>query len=443
MHYFMGFQELPKYRIKVAHSRVLEEPLPELKAPEELQVVEFATHTEPATFTSLVGKAVNLRQLYFGYGSLSNSSLSDLEFDLPNLKLLHIADRTIVSKKAISTLGNNIVGFLQRKFSSIKALHLTTLASRPQTMEYVRALFKFIETHHGSLRKIHLNVNTALQRHLMREDTTCQVSDIAELSSPEDVFDLDKLTSVKLEEMDVTFGNKFFVGLEQWTKLLDNQKELVHLTFGVDKPLPTSLYVAPITQSASTLKSLHLGIEVFDEGTNDRSPVDCSYFESCCNLEMLVLVGPLRADLRPTYPELLNVDKLPKGLFGLAVENIFVETSQLSDLTRSILQRATKLERISLRNIGIRDDFGVTLAMLDIWTTTQVLQEIIVKGLNGDECQIHQFEQLVRFGVTPPLPQCEFHVIYEPNLMEYRRSTESAWKQFYGELNAINILILY
>ncbi|CAL8142718.1 unnamed protein product [Orchesella dallaii] len=422
MHYFNGHEDLTKYQIKVLHSRVFDEALPQLKSPEVLKVVEFVTPTQLSTFSTLISKAVNLQELHFTFSSLTQYVLSEMDLNLPNLKLLNIVDRSIAYKDDPTILHKNITGFLTKTFPSIQRIVVLTSASRKQTVEYAKYLLKFIQSNCDSLRQVKFNVSTSIQKHLLSEKG---VPDMVEFTSPED-FDLERLASARLEELELSFGHNFFVGLEQWTWLLNNQSCLAHLNMGVDKPLSPTLFETPITRSASTLVSVQLGIENFDGHTNERYTLDCDIFENCTNLQMLVLNGsphPENLELRPPSNELKNLEKLPKNLFGLAVENFYLETNDVLAFTRGVHMKERALKRLVLRNIGVDEErkFGVTLLMLDYWISAEILIEIIVQGINGNECQLHEYEHLTKFGVKLPLDKCTAHAYYYPNLMEYRK----------------------
>ncbi|ODM95534.1 F-box/LRR-repeat protein 12 [Orchesella cincta] len=424
LHFFNDHYDLPKYRIKVLHSRVFDEPLPELKSPEDLQKLEFITPTQLSTFNTFVSKAINLKELHFTLGSLSQYVISEMELNLPNLKLLSIVDRPIAYKDDPTILSRNISGFLEKTFPSIEKIIILTVANRKQTVEYTKDLLKFIQTNANSLRKVKFNVSTSIQKGLLGDKG---LSDSVELSSPED-FDLQLLASAKLEELELSFGRDFIVGLEKWIWLLNNQTSLAHLNMGMDKLLRPTLFETPITRSTSTLVSIQLGIENFVSSTNERCIVECNVFENCTKLQMLVLTGspyPENCELRPPTVELKNLEKLPKSMFGLAVENFYVETDDLKELIRGVRMKERTLKKLALRNIGVEGTFGVTLMMLDFWISAEVLTEILVKGINGNECQLHEYEMLTKFGVQLPLDKCTAHALYYPSLMEYRKPQQN------------------
>ena len=226
MHYFIGYEDLQKYRIRFVHSRVLDERLPELKSPEDLEAIEFATHTEQFTFSSLVSKATNLRELHFGYSSLAGHVLSEMDFHLPNLKLLQIIDREVLAKlrddREDSIVVANISGFLRKSFPSIEQLAVATMANKRDNIEYAEKIFFFIQNHCKTLKKLTF-ISSAV---LSEEDKNSNpVNYVDEFRLPKEKFDLEKLASVKLEVLHIKLGENFVVNLEQWTDILNKQKE--------------------------------------------------------------------------------------------------------------------------------------------------------------------------------------------------------------------------
>lgn len=422
MHYFVGHSELPKYRIKVIHSRVLDEPLPDLKTPEDLHVLDFATHTELATYKHLIGKAENLQELCFGYSSLTGQPISEVDVNLPKLTLLYMADRAVEGKTTDITqqeiLPKNITGFLGKTFPSIQRLVVCTVATRKQTVAYVKALLKFIQNHSETLNRVKFTVSTSIQNVNPNE----RENDLVEFSSSDEIFNLSQLANVKLVELEINIGKNFFCGLDQWQELLKTQNMLEHFTFGLEKPLTPQLFEAPVTHSATFLVTIQIGVEVYT--ADQRKPLDCAIFEGCVNLKMMVLNGPPMVDARTPAVEILNFNKLPKGLVALGLENIYLETKQIAELAEDAMMIERTLEKLSLQNVGTTTGYGVTLAMLDCWITSKVIQEIIVKGINGDENRIQDYEHLCKFGVKSPIAKCMMHAYYYSNFMEYKKPAE-------------------
>lgn len=422
LHYFVGHDSLPKYRIKAIHSRVLDEPLPDLKSPEELLVLDFPTHTELTTYKHFILNAKNLKELYFGYSSLTTHLLSSVDVPLTKLTLLYMADRPVEGKykdpEKLEILPRNIIGFLDKTLPSIQKIVVCTVASRKQTLEYGKALLKFIQRHSGTLKVVKFTVDTTIHNFELDEP----VDDLVEYSSNSEEFNLAQLANVKLTEIDIRFGRNFFCGLEQWRGILENQKELEHLTIAVEKPIKPKIFEAPVTLSAVNLLSVQIGVLVYD-GLETNS-LDCSIFADCVNLKLLVFNGPTVS--RPASREIFNLSKLPTSLYAFAVENIYVETREIAEFTRGVMLKLRTLEKLGLQNIGTTTGYGVTLAMLDCWITARVLQEIIIKhGMNGDESRLPECDHLLQFGIKSPIGKCNVHAFYYPRFGEYKMPSVS------------------
>jgi hypothetical protein len=227
--------------------------------------------------------------------------------------------------------------------------------------------------------------------------------------------------------LELDLGYKFFVGVNEWRKILGFQDQLKHLKWSLAKPLESSVSLPAVSLSASNLTTLQLGLKVVHQD-QQTYPLDCSVFEPCLNLKMLVLVNDLPCDSRPATKDIFNLHQLPQSIEALAVENFLIETSEVEKVFFSY----PAIKKISLERIGITGDFGMTFPLITKILARTQLTEIIIREFNGDECELHLYDHLIQLGLKLPLKTAFFHVTFFKHFMEYMAATSPEYPDYDG-----------
>jgi len=222
------------------------------------------------------------------------------------------------------------------------------------------------------------------------------------------------LFQLRLTKLEVDFGYKFFVGAPEWQKILEHQDKLRSFKLSPTKPLPQSILFPAILASGTNLISINLGVQINRD--NHSLPINCSVFEICVNLQMLILIGDSLIDPTQEFVrELTNVDKLPKSLQAIGLENIRVATTDVAFIFFSM----PELRKIALERIGLEGEFGMTLELAQQVIYATKLTEVVIRGFNGDECELYRYESLMKLGLHLPLKTAFLHVTFFKHFGEY------------------------
>jgi len=433
------------------HSRVQSDDFPKLRAPDRLKCVEFAAPTPKTVYQKFTQRASNLTRLTFGYSSLTKDVLSlPGEKCFPRLRSLRIVDRSLESSdiEHPEILFQNVIGFLHMSFTSLESFFLGCVASKTQALRYTLHLFHFVQSHWKTLKCVILRLHISLQE--VHEGPQEEVLNplqwrqamLGELKEEQSAaIDWEALSSVmiiinkhsicqnglctvallclytkcmnlcfqlNLEELEVDYGFEFFCALPEWMKFIGTQKYLQHLNFGVGFPLDFSPLAPNFGDNLSTLVSLQLGSKTYVPELGTPFAIDCSLFKDLKALKMFCLIGEnnFGAKRRAKMPELTNTSQLPVNITAVAIENIHIDSGELYTLLTTL----KNVDHLSLQSIGVENNLGMKLPVLELLVESHKMKELIIRGINGDDCSLHQYETLLSVGLTVPLKTFYCHL---------------------------------
>lgn len=204
------------------------------------------------------------------------------------------------------------------------------------------------------------------------------------------------------------------VGLNVLSELITSQKLLKSISIFKEAPITQTIFSNIVNNNYANLSYLQIGIQIISDNGFDVTPINCNVLEPCLGLRKLVLIGNVKEDFM-IEKQLLNVEKLPQRILTLCLKDICIESKDIL----TIIDRLNHIIKLTLTNIGTKDEFGITIEMLDKILKERKCMELIIKGfnpLNSGNCGhiIQEMEIPIE-----SLPTINFHTKYCYDLQQY------------------------